>query len=65
MKIWMLIFMMLNLAGWVGVVELLWTCWEDYLRNRALKRETRIIVYCAITLVFVLTEVRSMLFAPL
>ena len=65
MKIWMLIFMMLNLAGWLGVVELLWTCWEDYLRNGAIKRQTRIIIYCAVTLVFLLTEIRATLFAPL
>ena len=65
MEIWKPIFLMLNLVGWLGVVEVLWTCWEDYKASGRLDRELRVLAYCAVALVYILTEIRAALFNPL
>jgi hypothetical protein len=62
MEIWKPIFLMLNLVGWLGVVEVLLTCWEDYKDSGRLDRQLRVLAYCAVALVYILTQIKAALF---
>ena len=65
MEILMPIILMLILAGWLGVVELLWTCYEEYRSHGALSRDMRIFLYGAVAIAYILIQIRATLFAPL
>ena len=65
MEMLMPIILMLNLVGWLGVVELLWTCYEEYRSCGALSRDKRIFLYGAVAIAYILIQIRATPFAPL
>ena len=50
----------LLLGGWIGVIELLWTAYDEFREEGKLQPKTRAIVYCAVLLGFLLLEASTL-----